>query len=121
MVSTLEARDHEVDVVGAEVVWSAKLHRERDLPERYGALSGEDAPELCIIRLEISLSKFKGRQAAVKQDVDGTAPSTSTLSNQTLLMQGSRMWGNRPGFGIATHQFARLKEIARWDQAGSLG
>jgi hypothetical protein len=56
MVSTLEVRDHEVDVVGAEVVWIAELHRERDLPERYGALSRKDALELCIVRLEISLS-----------------------------------------------------------------
>jgi hypothetical protein len=56
-----------------EVVWIAKLHRERDLPKRYGALSGKDALELCIIRLEISLSKFKSRQTAAKQDVDGTA------------------------------------------------
>jgi hypothetical protein len=56
MVSTLEVRDHEVNVVGTEVVWIAELHREHDLPERYGALSGKDALELCIIRLEISLS-----------------------------------------------------------------
>jgi hypothetical protein len=73
VVSTLEVRDHEVDIVGAEVVWIAKLHRERDLPERYGALSGKDVLELCIVRLEISLSKFEARQAAAKQDVDGTA------------------------------------------------
>jgi hypothetical protein len=56
VVSTLEVRDHEVDVVGVEVVWIAELHRERDLPVRYGALSGKDALELCIVRLEISLS-----------------------------------------------------------------
>jgi hypothetical protein len=56
MVSTLEVRDHEVDVVGAEVVWIAELHRERDLPERYGALSRKDALELRIVRLEIILS-----------------------------------------------------------------
>jgi hypothetical protein len=56
MVSTLEVCHHEVDVVGAEVVWIAKLHKERDLPERYGALSRKDALELCIVRLKISLS-----------------------------------------------------------------
>jgi hypothetical protein len=56
MVSTLEVHDHEVDIVGAKVVWFAKLHREHDLPERYGALSRKDALELCIVRLEISLS-----------------------------------------------------------------
>jgi hypothetical protein len=56
MVSTLEIRDHEVDVVGIEVVWIAELHREHDLPERYGALSRKDTLELCIVRLEISLS-----------------------------------------------------------------
>jgi hypothetical protein len=56
MVSTLEVCDHKVDVVGAKVVWIAKLHRERDLPERYRALSRKDALELCIVRLEISLS-----------------------------------------------------------------
>jgi hypothetical protein len=56
VVSTLKIRDHKVNVVGAEVVWIAKLHRERYLPERYGALSGKDALELCIVRLEISLS-----------------------------------------------------------------
>jgi hypothetical protein len=36
------------------VVWIAELHRESDLPKRYGALSGKDALELCIVRLEIS-------------------------------------------------------------------
>jgi hypothetical protein len=56
MVSTLEVRDHKVNVVGTEVVWIAELHMERDLLERYGALFGKDAPELCIVRLEISLS-----------------------------------------------------------------
>jgi hypothetical protein len=56
VVSTLEICDHEVDVVGAKVVWIAKLHREHDLPERYGALSGKDTLELCIVRLEINLS-----------------------------------------------------------------
>jgi hypothetical protein len=56
MVSTLEVRDHEVDVVGVEVVWITELHREHDLPERYGALPRKDAPELRIVRLEISLS-----------------------------------------------------------------
>jgi hypothetical protein len=56
MVSTLKVCDHEVNVLDAKVVWIAKLHRERDLPESYGALSGKDALELCIIRLEISLS-----------------------------------------------------------------
>jgi hypothetical protein len=56
MVSTLKVRNHKVNVVGTEVVWIAKLHRERDLPERYGALSGKDALGLCIVRLEISLS-----------------------------------------------------------------
>jgi hypothetical protein len=56
MVSTLEVRDHEVDVVGAEVFWITELHREHDLPERYRALSGKDALELCIVRLEIILS-----------------------------------------------------------------
>jgi hypothetical protein len=56
VVSTLKVHDHEVNVVGAEVVWIAELHRKRDLPERYGALFEKDAPELCIVRLEISLS-----------------------------------------------------------------
>jgi hypothetical protein len=35
VLSTLKVRDHEVNVVGAEVVWIAELHRERDLLERY--------------------------------------------------------------------------------------
>jgi hypothetical protein len=56
MVSTLKVRNHEVYVVDAKVVWIAELHRERDLPERFGALSRKDALELCIVRLEISLS-----------------------------------------------------------------
>jgi hypothetical protein len=56
MVSALEVRNHEVDVVGAEVVGSAELYRERDLLERYRALSRKDAPKLCIIRFEVSLS-----------------------------------------------------------------
>jgi hypothetical protein len=56
MVCTLKVHDHKVDIVGAEVVGSAELHRERDLPERYRGLSGKDAPKLCIIRFEVSLS-----------------------------------------------------------------
>jgi hypothetical protein len=56
VVSTLEVCDHKVNIVGTEVVWIAKLHRERCLSERYGALSRKDAPKLCIVRLEISLS-----------------------------------------------------------------
>jgi hypothetical protein len=56
VVSTLEIYDHKVDVVGAKVVGSAELYRERDLPERYRALSGKDAPKLCVIRFEVSLS-----------------------------------------------------------------
>jgi hypothetical protein len=56
VVSTLKVRDHEVYVVGAKVVWIAELHRERDLPKRYGTLSGKDAPKLCVVKLEISLS-----------------------------------------------------------------
>jgi hypothetical protein len=55
MVSTLEICDHEVDVVSAEMVGSAKLYRERDLPERYRAMSGKDAPKLCVVRFEVSL------------------------------------------------------------------
>jgi hypothetical protein len=56
VVSTLEVRDHEVDVVGAKMVGSAELYGERDLPERYRALSKKDAPKLCVIRFEVSLS-----------------------------------------------------------------
>jgi hypothetical protein len=56
VVSTLKVRDHEIDVVGAKVVWIAELHREHDLSERYGALSRKDALELCIVRIEINLS-----------------------------------------------------------------
>jgi hypothetical protein len=56
VVSTLEVRNHKVNVVSAEVFWVDELHRERDLPKWYGALSRKDAPELCIVRHEISLS-----------------------------------------------------------------
>jgi hypothetical protein len=56
MVSTLEVREHEVDVVGAEVVVIAELYRKRDLPKRYGALSRKDAPKLSIVKFEVSLS-----------------------------------------------------------------
>jgi hypothetical protein len=56
VVSTLEIYDHEVDIVDAEVVGSDELYRERDLPERYKALSGKDALKLCVIRFEVSLS-----------------------------------------------------------------
>jgi hypothetical protein len=56
LVSTLKVCDHKVYVVGAEVVWIVELYKKRDLPERYGTLSGKDTPELCIVRLEISLS-----------------------------------------------------------------
>jgi hypothetical protein len=58
MVGAVEVRDHEVYVVGAEVFYSPKLHRERDLPERYRALSRENTPELCLIGFEINLAQF---------------------------------------------------------------
>jgi hypothetical protein len=37
VVSTLEVRNHEIDVVGTKVVWIAELHREHDLPENYAS------------------------------------------------------------------------------------
>jgi hypothetical protein len=45
----------------------------------------------------------------------------STLSNRTLLMQGSRMSGKQLGSRIVAHRSAQLKKISLWDQAGSLG
>jgi hypothetical protein len=54
------------------VFCSPKLHRERDLPERYRTLSGENAPKLCLVGFEIGLAQFQSGQAVVKQDVDGT-------------------------------------------------
>jgi hypothetical protein len=56
MIGAVEVRDHKIDVVSAEVLCSAKLHGERDLPERYRALSGENMLELCFVRSEISLA-----------------------------------------------------------------
>jgi hypothetical protein len=58
MVGAIEVRDHEVDVVSAEVFCSPKLHRERDLPERYRALSRENTPELYLVGFEINLAQF---------------------------------------------------------------
>jgi hypothetical protein len=54
------------------VFCSPKLHRERDLPERYRTLSGKNAPKLCFVGFEIDMAQFQSRQAVVKQDVDGT-------------------------------------------------
>ena len=42
-------------------------------------------------------------------------PSTSTRSNLTLLMQGSRIRGKRPGSGMAAHWSFLLKEISVCD------
>jgi hypothetical protein len=58
MVGAVKVRDHKVDVVSAEVFCSPKLHRERDLPERYRFLSREDTLELCLIGFEINLAQF---------------------------------------------------------------
>jgi hypothetical protein len=58
MVGAVEVRDHEVDVVSAEVLYSPKLHKQRDLFERYRALSREDTLELCLIGFEIDLTQF---------------------------------------------------------------
>jgi hypothetical protein len=58
VVGAIEVRDHEVDVVGAEMFYSPKLHRERDLPKRYRALSKENTLELCLIGFEINLAQF---------------------------------------------------------------
>jgi hypothetical protein len=58
MIGAIEVHDHEVDIVGAEVLCSAKLHEERDLPERYRVLTEENTPELCFVRFEISLAQF---------------------------------------------------------------
>jgi hypothetical protein len=55
VVGAIKIHDHEVDVVGAEVFCSSKLHRKRDLPKRYRALSGENTLELCLIGFEINL------------------------------------------------------------------
>jgi hypothetical protein len=56
MVGAVEVHDHKVDIVGAKVFCSPKLHREHDLPERYRALSRENIPELCLIGFEINLA-----------------------------------------------------------------
>jgi hypothetical protein len=58
VVGAVEVHDHEVDVVGVEVLCSPKLHRQRDLFERYRALSREDTLELCLIGFEIDLTQF---------------------------------------------------------------
>jgi hypothetical protein len=58
MVGAIEVHDHKVDVVGVEVFCSPKLHRERDLPERYRALSRENTPELCHVGYEIKLAQL---------------------------------------------------------------
>jgi hypothetical protein len=66
MIGAVKVRDHKVDVVNAEVLCSTKLHGERDLPERYRALSEENTLELCFIRFEISLAQFQSWQAVAK-------------------------------------------------------
>jgi hypothetical protein len=38
------------------VLCIAKLHEERDLPERYRALSRKNALELCFVRFKINLA-----------------------------------------------------------------
>jgi hypothetical protein len=58
VVGVVKVRDHEVDVVSAEVLCSLKLHRERDLSERYRALSKENTLELCLVGFEIDLAQF---------------------------------------------------------------
>jgi hypothetical protein len=58
VVGAIEVHDHEVDIVGVEVFCSPKLHRERDLPERYRALSRENTLELCLVGFEINLALF---------------------------------------------------------------
>jgi hypothetical protein len=58
VVGAIKVRNHEIDVVGAEVFCSPKLHRERDLPERYRALSRENTPKLCLVGFEINLAQF---------------------------------------------------------------
>jgi hypothetical protein len=58
VVGVVKVHDHEVDVVGAEVLCSPKLHEERDLPERYRALSGKNTPELCLVGFEINLAQL---------------------------------------------------------------
>jgi hypothetical protein len=58
LVGVVKVHDHEVDVVGAKVFYGPKLHREHDLPERYRTLSEENAPKLCLVGFEISLSQF---------------------------------------------------------------
>jgi hypothetical protein len=72
VVGAIEVCDHEVDVVSANVFCSPKLHRERDLPERYRTLSRENAPKLCFVGFEISLALVLERASYCKHDVDGT-------------------------------------------------
>jgi hypothetical protein len=56
VIGAVRVCGHKVDVVGAKVLCSAKLHGERDLPKGYRALSGENTLELCLVRFEISLA-----------------------------------------------------------------
>ena len=56
VIGAFEVRDHKIDIVDAEVIGRAELHRECDLPKRHRALSGENAPKLCVIRSEVGLS-----------------------------------------------------------------
>jgi hypothetical protein len=58
VVGVVEVCDHEVDIVGAEVFYIPKLHRERDMPEGYRTLPWEKAPKLCLVGFEINLSQF---------------------------------------------------------------
>jgi hypothetical protein len=56
MIGAIKVRDHEVDIVSAKVLCSAKLYGECDLTERYRALSRENNPKLCLIGFEIVLA-----------------------------------------------------------------
>ena len=66
MVGAIKVSDHEVDVISAEVVRGPELHGWRDLPERCRALSGENAPKLCFVRLQVRLGYFQGGQAVLE-------------------------------------------------------
>jgi hypothetical protein len=57
VVGVVEVHDHEVDVVGVEVLCSLKLHRKHDLLERYRALSRKNTLELCLVGFEINLDQ----------------------------------------------------------------
>jgi hypothetical protein len=103
MVGTLEVSDHEVDVVGTEVVCRAKLHSRVICPRGIELCLGRTPQNYASYGFKSALDMFNAERLFLNRMSMELPPSMSTLSNCTLLIQGLRTRAKRPSSGMVAH------------------